>query len=246
MDPYKTTDAMVKLLLEGGKAIVSPTKVGYIVMTTDRGGLERKFEMKGRPRSKPGVVLCSNVKQVLALAQVNAKVEELYRRCRDKDILLGCILPWKEDAAEQFIPNDGSIDMVQDGRKTSCFVIKFGRPSEEIAFSLWHKYRKLCFASSANPSGQGNRGKLEFVGERIIQSADQLVFADDYVARQQPGKDMGTRWEQGVMVSMVDGEGRLLQDEAPTIIRHGLALDHIRHELTQVFNFYQDKHGSYH
>ena len=39
---------------EGG-CIVCPTKVGYIIMTSDKAGLERKFEAKERNRNKPGV-----------------------------------------------------------------------------------------------------------------------------------------------------------------------------------------------
>ena len=47
----------VDLLLEGGRMIVSPTKVGYIIMTTDIGGLKRKFSSKQRSLNKPSVVL---------------------------------------------------------------------------------------------------------------------------------------------------------------------------------------------
>lgn len=36
------------ILTRGGGMIVSPTKVGYIIMTTDRAGLERKFDAKIR------------------------------------------------------------------------------------------------------------------------------------------------------------------------------------------------------
>ncbi|MBS5366876.1 MAG: translation factor (SUA5), partial [Streptococcus mitis] len=35
---------------EGG-CIVCPTKVGYIIMTSDKAGLERKFEAKERNRN---------------------------------------------------------------------------------------------------------------------------------------------------------------------------------------------------
>ena len=49
------------VLREPGGVIVSPTKVGYIIMTTDAKGLDRKFDIKDRPRNKPGVVLCSSI-----------------------------------------------------------------------------------------------------------------------------------------------------------------------------------------
>ena len=54
----------INILKEDGGMIVSPTKVGYIIMTSDDKGLERKFAAKNRKRNKPGVVLCGSVEQV--------------------------------------------------------------------------------------------------------------------------------------------------------------------------------------
>ena len=96
----------VDLLLEGGRVIVSPTKVGYIIMTTDMGGLKRKFSSKQRALNKPGVVLCGSMQQLRALAMLNAEIEAFYHTAWDNDILLGCILPWKEEA-KKHIPGDG-------------------------------------------------------------------------------------------------------------------------------------------
>ena len=59
---------------EGG-CIVCPTKVGYIIMTSDKAGLERKFEAKERNRNKPGVVLCGSMDELRALAQLNPEIE---------------------------------------------------------------------------------------------------------------------------------------------------------------------------
>lgn len=244
MQPGDVTREMVLLLMSGGKAIVTPTKVGYIVMTIDGGGLEKKFAMKGRPKSKPGVVLCSSLEQLDKLALTTDRIKQLYKSCWDKDILLGCILPWIPSAADVYIPKDGSESMVRDARCTSCFVIKYGDPSERIAKSLWENHGVLAFASSANPSGKGNRGQLQYVGENIIESADHLVFADGYVESQQPGKTVEKRWEQGVMVSMVDEHGNLT--DVPTIIRHGLVLEQIRSELSAVYGSFNDQHGAYH
>ncbi len=232
------------LLLSGGKTAVVPTKVGYIIMTADCSGLERKFEMKERPKSKPGVVLCSSVEQIKELAHINDNIERLYQYCWAKDILLGCILPWRTRSAVIHIPDDGSNEMIMDERGTSCFVIKYGDPSERVAESLWENHGKLAFASSANPSGKGNRGKLQYVGDKILQSADSLVFADDYVERQQPDKTMETRWEQGVMVSMVDDSGLLVDN--PVVIRRGLSLDKILFELSTVYDSFDYRHGAYH
>ena len=244
MRPGGIADENARLLNTGGKMIVPPTKVGYIIMTSDAVGLERKFEAKGRLKSEPGVVLCSSTRQLFCLSRTTDKIQRLYEHCWENDILLGCILPWKGAAMDRYVPDDGSADMVMDGRLTSCFVIKYGDPSERIAQNLFTQYGKLAFASSANPSGKGNRGKLQYVGEKIIASADKLIFGDGYVESQQPDAAVDTRWEQGVMVSFADDDGELT--DVPTIIRHGLDLERIRSALSLVFGDYMDSHGSYH
>ncbi|MEL6690183.1 MAG: Sua5/YciO/YrdC/YwlC family protein, partial [Pseudomonadota bacterium] len=83
----------MKILAGAGGAIVSPTKVGYIIMTSDRAGLDRKFDAKERNLNKPGVVLCGSMEQLKALAVLNEEIETFYQSHWDKDILLGCILP---------------------------------------------------------------------------------------------------------------------------------------------------------
>ena len=84
-----------------GGCIVCPTKVGYIIMTSDRAGLERKFEAKERNRNKPGVVPCGSMDELRALAQLNPEIESFYQKHWDEDILLGCILPWKAEAFDK-------------------------------------------------------------------------------------------------------------------------------------------------
>ena len=133
--------------------IVAPTKVGYIIMVADFTGLQRKFAAKQRALNKPSVVLCCSVVQLHELAELNGELRALYQTAWDNDILLGCILPWKE-RARRHIPDDGSVSMMMDRRGTSCFVIKFGAPSELIARELWDEHGKIAFASSANPSGK--------------------------------------------------------------------------------------------
>jgi tRNA A37 threonylcarbamoyladenosine synthetase subunit TsaC/SUA5/YrdC len=193
----------VDILLGEGGMIVSPTKVGYIVMTSDFDGLRRKFSAKQRALNKPGVVLCSSMQQLRLLAQMNDEVEAFYQKAWDNDILLGCILPWKESATN-YIPTDGSKELMMDRRGTSCFVIKFGVPSEIIAHELWLEHEKLVFASSANPSGKGNSGQIARIGERIHSEADLVIAADGFVRSIQPWASEHTPYEQGVMVSMVD------------------------------------------
>lgn len=244
-------EALELLSGDGGLAVV-PTKVGYIIMTSDRAGLERKFEAKNRNRNKPGVVLCGSLEQLRELAQLNDEIDAFYQRHWDEDILLGCILPWKPEALAA-LPDDGTKELMMDGRSTSCFVIRFGTPGENIARELWDKHHKFSFASSANPSGQGNRGLVTGIGERIHDRADLIIEADDYVRSIQPNATVETRHEQGVMVSMVDDEGVLVPEQrgermvtpAPIVIRKGLDIYRIQEILTDSFNSWDFRQGQY-
>lgn len=240
------------VLLRGGSMIVTPTKVGYIIMTSDVGGLKRKFSAKQRPLNKPGVVLCGSLEQLRELAETNDEIDALYRRAWDDDVLLGCILPWKE-SGRRHIPNDGSSALMMDRRNTSCFVVKFGIPSELIARSLWNRYGKITFASSANPSGKGNSGRVEEIGKRIHDEADLVIAADDYVRSIQPNVGEKSRYEQGVMVSMVDADGKLVPTQkgersvqlGPVLIRKGLDIEKIMLMLADSFPSWDYRHGAY-
>jgi tRNA A37 threonylcarbamoyladenosine synthetase subunit TsaC/SUA5/YrdC len=242
----------VDLLSTPGHIVVTPTKVGYIIATSDREGLERKFAVKHRKRNKPGVVLCGSVEQLKELAELTPEIENFYRTCADQDILMGCILPWKEGAQEKYLP-EGAAELATDNRGTSCFVLKFGVPGEQIARELWDKDRRLVFASSANPSGQGNRGVVEGIGEEIAGEADLIIEGNDYVASIQPDKTEETRYEQGVMVSMVDDDGKIIPEQngergvtpCPTLIRKGVYNDQIVLLLADQFNSWDFRQGAY-
>lgn len=239
---------------EGG-VIVCPTKVGYIIMTSDKKGLERKFEAKKRNRNKPGVVLCGSMEELRALAQLTPEIDAFYQKHWDEDILLGCILPWKAEAYEKLKAyGDGREELMTDIRGTSCFVIKFGVAGEQIAKEMWEKEGRMVYASSANPSGKGNRGKVEGIGERIESMVDLVIEADAYVASIQPDKTIETRYEQGVMVSMVDKDGKLIPQQGadsrsvepcPVVIRKGLDIDKIMMHLSDQFNSWNYRQGEY-
>lgn len=242
----------LELLLDNGKAIVCPTKVGYIVGTSDYAGLERKFKAKERNRNKPGVVLIGSMEQLKELAEMTPSIEKLYQKCWDQDILLGCILPWRE-SGKQYIPKDGSEELMTDVRGTSCFVIKFGVPGEQISKAMWEQEKRLMFASSANPSGKGNRGLVEGIGQRIADEVDLIIEGNDYVASIQKDKTAETRYEQGVMVSFVDQEGKLVPEQegqrsihpCPVVIRKGLYINEILFLLTEDYNTWDYRHGEY-
>jgi len=242
----------IAALLNPGSMIVSPTKVGYIIMTSDVGGLQRKFTSKQRPTNKPGVVLCGSMEQLLELAELNDEIQAFYQKLSDADVLIGCILPWKE-SAKAYLPPDGTDALMMDRRGTSCFVVKFGVPSELIARRLWNDHRKIVFASSANPSGKGNSGRVENIGHRIETEADLIIGANDYVKSIQPEASGRARYEQGVMVSMVEQSGKLIPLQSnqrsvqpgPVLIRKGLQVDQIMMELADTFLSWNYRQGEY-
>ncbi len=244
----------VELLRAGGRVVVSPTKVGYVVLAADARGLERKFELKRRPLHKPGVVLCGSLDQLVALAEVNDEILDFSRTHWRQDVLMGCILPWTPQGRAH-IPRDAE-QFVMDARGTSCFVVRFGAPAEHIARELWGRDHTLLFASSANPSGRGNRGVVAGIGERIERGVDLVIEADDFVQEIQPDQ----RYEQGVMVSFVDDDGELVPEQrggiargrvlddgraAPALIRAGLSLDRILVNLSAQFSRWNYRHGQY-
>ena len=76
-----------RLLRNAGGMIVSPTKVGYIIMTSDADGLKRRFTAKQRALNKPGVVLCGSMEQVGELAEMNDAIEAVYQKAGDGNAL---------------------------------------------------------------------------------------------------------------------------------------------------------------
>ncbi|MFK0296285.1 L-threonylcarbamoyladenylate synthase [Streptomyces sp. NPDC090442] len=243
-------DSLEAISAPGG-LVVCATKVGYILMATDGGGLERKFDAKQRNKNKPGVVLCADIEHLKELAQLNEEVLSFYEQLWEQDVLIGCILPWRKEALT-LLPDATTRELAMDARGTSCFVVRFGRPAEQLVERLWAE-RRLVFASSANPSGHGNKGRVEGIGSRIETQADFIVSADDYVASIQPGKDENTRHEQGVMVSMVDSDGALVpvQDgersvsPVPALIRHGLDSPAIMESLSAIYSSWDYRQGEY-
>ena len=82
---------------------------------------------------------------------------------------------------------------------------------------------------------------------------DLIIEADDYVESIQPGKTLETRYEQGVMVSMVDANGKLVPEQGgqrsvspcPVVIRKGLDIDRIMMHLSDSFNSWDYRQGEY-
>ena len=64
------------------------------------------------------------------------------------------------------------------------------------------------------------RGKAEGIGDRIENAVDLVIEADDHAASIQPDKTIETRYEQGVMVFMVDKDGKLILEQGGNVPSH--------------------------
>lgn len=232
-------------MIANGMSVVLPTQVGYILPAATEKALDKMFELKGRPKTKAGVVLLPRVVNLESFAQTTDDIRHLYAHAEKDDTLLGCILPHNQNFPS-FVP-EGCLEMMSDGRSTSCFVTRYGTPSEQVVQALWDNHKIVCFASSANPSGKGNRGELAYVGEKILTGVDAIMEGDFYVHGCQPQATAETRAEQGVMVSFVDEDGSLMniKDNKPRIIRHGHQLEKVKALLQEHFGGYVDAHGEH-
>jgi tRNA A37 threonylcarbamoyladenosine synthetase subunit TsaC/SUA5/YrdC len=76
------------------------------------------------------------------------------------------------------IMDDKRVEWNGDKEQKAIDVLS-GVPSELIARELWNEYGKVAFASSANPSGKGNCGRVEGIGERIYNEADLVPTPQD-------------------------------------------------------------------
>ena len=218
-------------VIKSGGLIVCPTKVGYILVGNTKEALERKFDLKKRPLRKSAVVL-SNYSMLPKIAQIPENHKKFIDAIEDSKYLCGFILKRNEDAFMAVDEMARQMSVQPDG--TSCFVINHGGYSEYLAQRA-EEDGTFVLASSANPSGTGNRGKFKNIGERILNGVDMAIEHDEYVAqRYEP--DSG---EQGVMVS--------LMKDRPKIIRKGLNCPEIEKILADVYGAdgYDVEHGAH-
>ena len=111
----------------------------------------------------------------------------------------------------------------------------------------------MVYASSANPFGKEKRGKAEGIGDHIENAVDLVIEADDHAASIQPDKTIKTRHEQGVMLSMVDKDGKLIPEQggqrsispAPVAIRIGFDIYKIMMHLSDTLNSWDYRQGEY-
>jgi len=215
---------------EGG-LIICPTRVGYILVGNTEDAIKRKFQLKHRPLQKSAVVL-TDYEQIFDIAEVPQEHKKFVDAIEQADLLCGFIMKRREEKFVHLDPFTRDITRQPDG--TSCFVIHHGDYSEYLTRRA-REDGMYIFASSANRSGTGNRGRFENIGVEIVNGVDYTIEDNAYVA-QRYVPDSG---EQGVMVSFMG--------ERPAVIRRGLNMKEIGEILDRVYgkDGWDMKHGEH-
>ena len=220
-------------IISDGGLVVVPTKVGYIIAGASGASLERKFELKERPLTKPAVVLTKS-SRLDELAVVPAQHREFVEVIDKTSVLCGFILHRKSERFASLDKQAKVLSMLPDG--SSCFVINHGAYTEALV-DMTDSSEMFILASSANRSGTGNRGLYQRVGERILKGVDFSIEHDEYVAQRYKPES----GEQGVMISLLE--------DVPVLIRKGLYDNEIMAVMNDVYGpegkGWKYDHGSY-
>lgn len=196
----------------GGLAII-PSRVGYTLLGNSESSIKKMFELKGRPLTKPCVVLTRH-DFLEDIAYIPERHFPFIDAIEEQKLLCGFILKRKEHEVFNSLTQYVSQYSKRED-DTSCFVINAGEYIQSLVdYAL--QDGTLVVGSSANQSGTGNEGVFENIPEKIRGGVDYALKDDVFVGREY---NYETR-EQGVMVDLFD--------ENPKIIRKGIMYSHIK------------------
>jgi tRNA A37 threonylcarbamoyladenosine synthetase subunit TsaC/SUA5/YrdC len=202
---------------KSGLAII-PSRVGYTLLGNTDQAIKKMFELKGRPLSKPCVIL-TRYDFLDQIAQVPKKYQPFIQRIEQEKLLCGFILKRrKHPVFSSLSPFANEYSKRPDG--TSCFVINAGDYIQYLVDNSL-KDGTVVVGSSANKSGTGNEGIFGNIPQNILDGVDDYIEDDNFVSFEYNPQ---TR-EQGVMVD--------LNGDKPVVIRKGLQYPYIQSVLDE-------------
>lgn len=206
-----------QVIKAGGLAII-PSRVGYTLLGNSETAIHKMFELKGRPLTKPCVVLTR--RDILEdIAELPEKYKPFVDAIEKEKLLCGFILKRK---GHHFFDSlsDYTAQYSQKENNTSCFVIN---ASDYIQYLVDQSVLDGTFVvgSSANKSGTGNEGIFTNIPQNIREGVDFAIEDDNYVHQEYNPE---TR-EQGVMID--------LTGDQPVVTRKGLRFAYIKQILDQ-------------
>lgn len=212
-----------RAIMGGGLAII-PSRVGYTLFGNSEKAIKKMFEIKGRPLSKPCIVLTKR-EFLEEIAEVPEKYLKFIDAIEGEGLLCGFILKrLPHPHFELQHPYVRDYSKRPDG--TSCFVIN---ASDYAKYMVDRSITDKTFivGSSANKSGTGNEGYFASIPENIRNLVDYAIEHDEYVQQEYNPQ---TR-EQGVMVD--------LTGKVPVITRKGLKYSRITELLKTHFGDFE-------
>ena len=181
----------------GGLAII-PSRVGYALLGNSEESIRKMYELKGRPLSKPCIVL-TTAPMLDEIAMIPPFAREVIHTIEKEKLLCGFILPRKDNSIYQSLSTWTSAYSQKNG--TSCFVINAGDYVEYLTKkSIEDKI--IVVGSSANASGTGNERIFSRLPESIRTGIDCAIEDDAFVKRESSPDSR----EQGVIVDCTTGK----------------------------------------
>lgn len=173
MSPIDAATEVLSVIRKGGLAVV-PLDVSYAFLAGAREPLERIYELKLRPASKPCPVLAS-WSHFTDLTNEGEVAVRRVKRVVDAGLPLGVITTpnWESDVAKS-IPRD-CIERLAKGNKLALF-LNMGGLSEYL-IALADRVGTRLFGSSANISGKGNSFSLGDVPPTMLDGVDIVCDA---------------------------------------------------------------------
>ena len=165
------------------------------------------WNVSSNQRTQPQQTRCSSLWEAwmnfVPLLHVNPEIDAFYQKHWDEDILLVVSFLGVKMPMQNYKPSEMDVkNSWQTFVELSCLSSNLVKLVRQIAKEMWEKEGKMVYASSANPSGKGNRLGRSKESVSVSKVPWTVIEADDYVASIQPDKTIETLWTR-VMVSMV-------------------------------------------
>ena len=175
MSERDAAESVTAIIARGGLAMVL-LDVSYAFLAGERKSLERIFELKLRPTSRPCPILASWEEFLDITKGSDAEIERI-KRVVDAGLPVGVITePDWESKVARSIPPDCVDLLSRDGRL--ALFMNMGGMSDELIASA-DRQGILLFGSSANISGKGNSFTISDVPEVMLEQVDVVCEAGE-------------------------------------------------------------------
>ena len=225
----KSTKAVFEILQNGG-TVVLPSKLGYGFLAIDSKAVERLYELKERPKTKPsGVLATPRIFKTVTASKFTDKIDKL---------------TYPVGVLESPIPNHPAVvglPWVTKQNRRIAFFFNMDPFFAELAEEAW-EHGKLITITSANKAGTGNCMHYDDIHPDIKAGTD-LIIADDQLTWFNERKSIDP-----ITASLIDlREGKMLRKGIfsarikALAVEHNMITDHLQGNSSElaVQKYYQ-------